>query len=130
MRPGDKLASYRILGDALARLGDLAWSLEVVGDGAARPEVERALAPLGARVAWAGALGPAALARHLAAADLCLWPAVNEAFGMALLEAQASGLPVVAGASGGVGRNRRLGGRRAARPAGRCRELSRRRRGG
>ncbi|HUC71051.1 MAG TPA: glycosyltransferase, partial [Stellaceae bacterium] len=30
------------------------------------------------------------------------WPAVNEAFGMALLEAQASGLPVVAGASGGV----------------------------
>ena len=103
MRPGDKLASYRILGAALARLGDLAWSLEVVGDGVARPEVERALAPLGARVVWAGALGPAALARHLAAADLCLWPAVNEAFGMALLEAQASGLPVVAGASGGVG---------------------------
>jgi glycosyltransferase involved in cell wall biosynthesis len=31
-----------------------------------------------------------------------VWPAVNEAFGMALLEAQASGLPVVAGASGGV----------------------------
>src|SRR5579871_5198212 len=28
--------------------------------------------------------------------------AINEAFGMALLEAQASGLPVVAGASGGV----------------------------
>ena len=52
---------------------------------------------------WAGALGPAALARRLAAADLCVWPAVNEAFGMALLEAQASGLPVVAGASGGVG---------------------------
>jgi glycosyltransferase involved in cell wall biosynthesis len=103
MRPGDKLASYRILGAALAQLVDLDWSLEVVGDGAARPEVERALAPLGARVAWAGVLGPPALAAHLAAADLCVWPAVNEAFGMALLEAQASGLPVVAGAGGGVG---------------------------
>jgi glycosyltransferase involved in cell wall biosynthesis len=31
-----------------------------------------------------------------------VWPALNEAFGMALLEAQASGLPVVAGDSGGV----------------------------
>jgi glycosyltransferase involved in cell wall biosynthesis len=103
MRPGDKLASYRILGDALARLGDLDWSLEVIGDGAARPAVELALAPLGARVVWAGALGPQALARRLGVADLCVWPAVNEAFGMALLEAQASGLPVVAGAGGGVG---------------------------
>ena len=102
MRHGDKLASYRILGAALALLGDLDWSLEVVGDGAARPAVERALAPLGKRVVWAGALDPAALSQQLGLADLCVWPAVNEAFGMALLEAQASGLPVVAGASGGV----------------------------
>jgi glycosyltransferase involved in cell wall biosynthesis len=102
MRPGDKLASYRVLSDALSRLGDLDWSLEVVGDGAARSEVARALAPLGARVTWAGALDAPALARHLVAADLCVWPAINEAFGMSLLEAQASGLPVVAGASGGV----------------------------
>jgi glycosyltransferase involved in cell wall biosynthesis len=102
MRPGDKLASYRLLGDALSRLGDLDWSLEVVGDGAARQEVAQALALLGDRVAWAGLLDSETLVRHLAAADLCVWPAVNEAFGMALLEAQASGLPVIAGASGGV----------------------------
>jgi glycosyltransferase involved in cell wall biosynthesis len=102
MRPGDKLASYRLLGDALSRLLDLDWTLDIVGDGAARAEVMAALAPLGDRVTWAGALGPQALAAHLAAADLCVWPAVNEAFGMALLEAQASGLPVVAGAGGGV----------------------------
>ena len=102
MRPGDKLASYRVLGDAMARLLDLDWSLEVVGDGSARLEVEAALAPLGDRVIWAGALAPEALARHLADADLCVWPAINEALGMALLEAQASGLPVVAGACGGV----------------------------
>ncbi len=103
MRHGDKLASYRILGRALTQLLDLDWSLEVVGDGAARAEVEAVLAPLGDRVVWAGALDPAAVAGRLAVADLYLWPAINEAFGMALLEAQAHGLPVVAGESGGVG---------------------------
>ena len=44
MRHGDKLASYRLLGAALADLLDLGWSLDIVGDGAARAEVERALA--------------------------------------------------------------------------------------
>ena len=34
--------------------------------------------------------------------DIFVWPAINEAYGMALLEAQASGLPVVAGDVGGV----------------------------
>ena len=102
MREGDKLASYRLLGAALAGLGDLRWSLDIVGDGAARSEVERALAPLGSRVRYRGALDEAAIAQALAECDLFVWPAVNEAFGMALLEAQASGVAVVAGASGGV----------------------------
>jgi glycosyltransferase involved in cell wall biosynthesis len=102
MRYGDKLASYRLLGAALSRLLDLRWSLEVVGDGAARREVEAALAPLNERVIWAGALDSARIADRLAHADLYVWPALNEAFGMALLEAQASGLPVVAGDVGGV----------------------------
>jgi glycosyltransferase involved in cell wall biosynthesis len=103
MRPGDKLASYQVLGVALSQLTDLDWSLEVVGDGPASDAVKGVLAPLGGRVAFAGALGEPAIAARLAAADLFVWPAINEAFGMALLEAQASGLPVVAGASGGVG---------------------------
>jgi glycosyltransferase involved in cell wall biosynthesis len=103
MRQGDKLASYRLLGAALADLLDLAWSLEIIGDGPARAEVESALAPLGSRVSYRGALDDAAVATTLAGADLFVWPAINEAFGMALLEAQASGLPVVAAASGGVG---------------------------
>lgn len=102
MRHGDKLASYRRLGAALTGLLDLSWSLDIIGDGAARAEVEAALAPLGSRVHYRGALDDRAIAAALAEADLFVWPAVNEAFGMALLEAQASGLAVVAGASGGV----------------------------
>jgi glycosyltransferase involved in cell wall biosynthesis len=102
MRSGDKLASYRVLGAALQTLLARSWQLLVVGDGAARPEVAAALAPLGERVIYAGALAPEEMPAVLAAADLFAWPAINEAYGMAILEAQAAGLPVVAGASGGV----------------------------
>jgi glycosyltransferase involved in cell wall biosynthesis len=103
MRQGDKLASYRLLGNSLSHLLDLPWLLEVVGDGPARRDVENALAPLNERVTWMGSLDHAAIAERLALADLFVWPACNEAYGMALLEAQAGGLPVVAGAVAGVG---------------------------
>jgi len=103
MRPGDKLESYKVLGEALQPLLGQRWSLLVAGDGPAAADVRTALAPLGERVHYAGALPESQLVSLYAAADLCVWPAVNEAYGMALLEAQASGLPVVAGASGGVG---------------------------
>lgn len=104
MRPGDKLESYKVLGEALQPLLGQRWSLLVIGDGPAAAEVRAALAPLGEdRVTYTGALPENQLASVYAAGDLCVWPAVNEAYGMALLEAQAAGLPVVAGASGGVG---------------------------
>jgi glycosyltransferase involved in cell wall biosynthesis len=103
MRPGYKLASYQLLGEALRRLRELPWSLEVVGDGPARDAVAAALAGLGERLHWTGELAAARVAGRLAAADLFVWPAIDESFGMALLEAQASGLPVVAGAARGVG---------------------------
>ena len=102
MRYGDKLASYQILGEALSHLLTLPWSLEVIGDGPAKREVYAALDPIKDRIAWREAVDAAAIAERLAAADLFVWPAVNEAFGMALLEAQASGVPVVAGDRCGV----------------------------
>jgi len=103
MRPGDKLASYRIMGESLAALGGRDWRLLVVGDGPAASDVRAALAPLGAgRVTLLGRIPEEDLPSCYAAADLMFWPAVNEAYGMALLEAQATGLPVVAGAAGGV----------------------------
>jgi glycosyltransferase involved in cell wall biosynthesis len=102
MRQGDKLASYQLLGEALAHIRHLPWTMDIVGDGPARPEVERIFAPFGARVSLAGTQEAGALARLYDSADLLVWPAVNEAFGMVLLEAQARGCPVVAGRYGGV----------------------------
>jgi glycosyltransferase involved in cell wall biosynthesis len=102
MRDGAKLASYRVLADALRRLEALPWDLVLVGDGPARGDVEAAFAPLSPRVRFAGACSSADVARLMHDADVYAWPAVDEAFGMTFLEAQACGLPVVAGAANGV----------------------------
>ncbi len=102
MRARDKLESYRVLADALMRLKDRPWRAILVGDGPARAEVEALFAPLGERVTFAGLQTRDSLPAIYAQADLYLWPAINEAFGMAFLEAQASGVPVVAGRTGGV----------------------------
>lgn len=98
MRPGDKLASYRVLGHALPAMGGN-FELLVAGDGPCREEVAALLGP---RARMVGRLAPRALPGLLGACDLFLWPAVNEAYGMALLAAQAAGLPVIAGRARGV----------------------------
>jgi glycosyltransferase involved in cell wall biosynthesis len=103
MRAGDKLASYRALAGTLARLTDLPWRVVVAGGGSTRPEVEAALeqaAP--GRACFLGTLAIKELAEVYAASDLYAWPAINEAYGMALLEAQAAGIPVVSVATRGV----------------------------
>ena len=99
MRAGDKLASYRALAAALELLDDLPWRLLVAGDGVVRPEVEKLF---GERACFLGSLRQRRIAQVLAASDLCAWPAVNEAYGMALLEAQAAGVPVVSCDTRGV----------------------------
>ena len=102
MRTRDKLESYRVLAGAFARLADRSWRALIVGDGPARAEIEALMAPFAPRVCFAGAVSREALPALYASADLYLWPAINEAYGMAFLEAQAAGLPVVAGRTGGV----------------------------
>jgi glycosyltransferase involved in cell wall biosynthesis len=103
MRADVKRDSYRLLHRALARLRDRAWQLLVIGDGPARPAIEADFARLGPdRVVFAGAMAETALVAFYAAADLYVWPAVREAYGLAMLEAQATGLPVVAAREGGV----------------------------
>ena len=116
MRRDSKSESYRILADAMAALASRRadWQLVVVGDGPAEQSV-RALfdccsAGAGSgseseRVRFLGRLDTAAIHLLMRASDLFVWPACNEAFGMAALEALGCGLPVVAGRShgGGIG---------------------------
>lgn len=96
MRAGDKLASYRLMAEALAQVSAPEWHLQIAGDGPARAEVEAAFAPLKDRVTFLGALDRAALEQAYGRARALLWPGVGEAFGMTYLEAQAHGLPVIA----------------------------------
>lgn len=103
MRADVKRASYELLTRAVAHLGDRRFALLVVGDGPARPQLEPLLrAAAGERLRLLGALPGEDLPPIYAASDLLVWPALGEAYGMALLEAQAAGTPVVAGATGGV----------------------------
>lgn len=103
MRDDVKRQSYTLLADALQRLGDRRWQLLIVGGGVSRPMIEKLYESLEpGRVKFAGILEESDLPACYAAADVYAWPAVREAYGMALLEAQASGLPVVAGREGGV----------------------------
>ncbi|MET0681780.1 MAG: glycosyltransferase family 4 protein [Casimicrobiaceae bacterium] len=103
MRPGAKLASYRLLAEALAQIALPAWELVIVGDGKARLDVEAAFARFDPdRIRMVGLQDAPTVAAWLRASDIFVWPAVDEAFGMALIEAQACGLPIVAGDGGGV----------------------------
>jgi glycosyltransferase involved in cell wall biosynthesis len=102
MRDGDKTASYCVLADALSRLESSDWRLAIVGDGPSRSKVEVMFAPFGSRVEFLGLREEETLIGDYARAEIFVWPAVNEAFGMALLEAHASALPAVAGDFGGV----------------------------
>ena len=102
MRPGDKFESYKRLAEAMCMLNELDFRLILAGDGAARDQVLTLMRPLGGKVIPLGQVGSDTVAVLNGASDLAVWPAVNEAYGMSLLEAQASGIPVVAGRVGGV----------------------------
>lgn len=116
MRPGDKLASYRLLAAALQHVRS-PWRLDIVGDGAARADVEALFADFGDRVAFRGALhDPDALRAAYHKADLFLWPGVGEAFGMVYLEANATQTPIVAEARPGLRDVARGGGARLCAP--------------
>lgn len=73
--------------------------LAIVGDGPARSDIEMHFA--GTPTVFTGYLRGDDLAAAYAAADVFVFPAANETFGNVVLEAMASGLPVVAAASGG-----------------------------
>jgi glycosyltransferase involved in cell wall biosynthesis/predicted metal-dependent phosphoesterase TrpH len=65
------------------------------------PESERLRERVGEHASFLGWLEGEALARAYASADLFLFPSATDTFGQVILEAHASGLPVVAVARGG-----------------------------
>jgi len=103
MRPGDKLSSYMALAESLSLIRHLPWTLSIAGDGECRQEVERAFAVFAPnRIEWLGALPEDEIAKLLSRGSIFVWPGHGEAYGLAYLEAQAAGLPVVAEAIAGV----------------------------
>ncbi len=96
MRPGDKAESYRRLAAALPFLS-VDWRLTLVGHGPQQDQIMSLFAEFGERVIRIGGVtDPAELRPHYEAADLLVWPGVNEGIGMVWFEAMAAGLPVAA----------------------------------
>jgi glycosyltransferase involved in cell wall biosynthesis len=103
MRAGAKQDSYTVLADAVAQIPGTNWRLLVAGDGPERTAIKQILeAAVPGKSVFLGALDAPELAQAYAASDVLVWPAMDEAFGISLLEAQAAGLPVVAGKQRGV----------------------------
>lgn len=104
MRAGDKLNSYRALSEALSLLPQyLDWTLDIVGDGPERGAVEAMFSVFpDNRLVWHGEKTATEIATLLSKASLYVWPGHGEAYGLAYLEAQAAGLPVVAEEVAGV----------------------------
>lgn len=73
--------------------------IAVVGDGPYRAELE---ASLGSRAFFTGILKGEDLATAFASADLFVFPSTTDTFGCVVLEAMASGLPIVVTDAGGA----------------------------
>ncbi|MDC3347768.1 glycosyltransferase family 4 protein [Paracoccaceae bacterium] len=96
MRPGDKTESYRMLSEALKSV-KADWRLQVIGAGVGEDAIKAMFAPFGDRVEFSGMTEDRDVIRAAyEAADIFVWPGVNEAFGMVYLEAQAAGTPCIA----------------------------------
>lgn len=84
-----------LLADAMRLALERGPQLHLIAAGEG-PDADGLRRALGTAVTVAGGLGPDDAARLYASADLYVSPSGNDLFGQALLEAQASGLPVVA----------------------------------
>jgi len=94
---------YTDLIDALGWLSAFPWTLALCGDGPDRGALDaraRALG-IGSRVRFCGWIPRERIADYFAAADIFVHPALVEAAGNVILEAQAAGCAVIATDSGG-----------------------------
>ncbi|MFL6527455.1 MAG: glycosyltransferase [Chthoniobacterales bacterium] len=90
--------NVRMLFDAFAELnrrGPNRFHLTVIGDGPERPHLEKLMRNFPNVTSLKYCADPAELAQHYRTADLFIHPGVRETFGLAAIEAQACGTPVV-----------------------------------
>ncbi len=99
----------RLLIDAMTRLDLPDLRLTIVGDGEDRPLIEEMAKPLGDRVTFTGYLSQDEVVDALASADIAVLPSFAEGVPVFLMEAQASGKPVIATQVAGVGELVRTG---------------------
>ncbi len=103
MRKGDKFTSFGVLAKALGLIKEPPWRLTVIGDGPLRTETVALFDGLPAgHIDWRGELPAEAVPSALGEGGIYVWPGCGEAYGMAYLEAEAAGMPVVAQATAGV----------------------------
>jgi glycosyltransferase involved in cell wall biosynthesis len=101
--------NYEALVAALERLSDLDWHLTIVGALDRSPQAVRslrdaiAISDLGERISLAEQVDDRDLARLYGRADVFVSPSLFEGYGMALADAMAHGLPVVASMGGAAG---------------------------
>ncbi len=97
-----------ILLRALSELKSKNWQLDIVGRGDLKPAYQRQATAMGIadKVKFLDKVSNRELPKIYRQADLLVLPSINknEAFGLVLLEAMASGLPVIASALPGVRR--------------------------
>ena len=88
---------------AIRTLAELDGPLTIVGDGPERPALERLVTALklSPRVRFTGMLPGEAVAQELSTADVMLFPARDEGFGLAAIEGLMAGVPVIACRDGG-----------------------------
>lgn len=100
--------AHELLLEALEGLLDLAWRLVLIGPTGRAPVYEEKVgqlvrrAGLAERVRLEGEVGADRLARAYRSADLFVLPSYHEGYGMALAEALAHGLPIVATRAGAI----------------------------
>lgn len=96
-----KEKNLKLLADAFKEVvdGGIRSALAIVGDGPYRKELEGELA--GYHTVFTGFLSGRDLSAAYASSDVFVFPSVTDTFGNVVLEAQASGLPVIVSDSGG-----------------------------
>lgn len=96
-RKGQKFL-IRAMPDVLEKFPNT--KLVLVGDGPRKRQYEKLGRPLGNKILFLGKRKD--VASLMAASDLFVLPSIREAFGLVLLEAGATGLPIVATSIGGI----------------------------